>query len=180
MPLTLYVAGALFGATIGISLQKLGIFDQRQAGWFVAVAALAYYTSLALVLKLGVFNPNAHSHSLAPLIIAGCVGGLFVVGGALFVLRPKLPGPALLVGASCGAVCGGLLSAAGLALGPSLGLVLSKLLYNLPTHLRPSSDPQDRYSLQSLYTLFVVWQAGMGFLLGLMFGGRQGAAREAP
>lgn len=178
LPLALYVAGALFGAVIGISLQKLGIFNQRQAGWFIAITAIAYYICLALVLKLAVFSPNADSHSATPLIIGGSLGGLFVLGGALFVLRPKLKGPAVLVLALCGSACGGLLSAAGLALGSSLGLALSKLLYNLPTHLAPSSDYRDRYSLQSLYALFIVWQTGTGFVLGLMLGGRKGAARE--
>lgn len=178
LPLALYVAGALFGAAIGISLQRVGIFNQRQAGWFVAISTLAYYVSLALVLKLGVFNPNADSHSPVPLIVAGCVGGLLLLTGALFLLRPKLGGFMVLILASCGAVCGGLLSAAGSALSSSLGLALSKLLYNLPTHFAPSSDLQDRYSLQSLYALFIVWQTGMGLMLGSILGGRQGAARE--
>jgi hypothetical protein len=179
VPLTLYVAGALFGAAIAISVQKLGVFNQRQAGWFVAVSTLAYYASLGLVLKLGVFNSNADSHSPVPLMVGGGVGALLVVGGALFLLRPKIGGPVVLVLASCGAACGALLSAAGSALGSSLGLDLSKLLYNLPSHLVPSSDLQDRYSLQNLYALFIVWQTGMGFVLGLMLGGRPAAAREA-
>lgn len=181
LPLALYVAGALFGAAIAISLQKLRVFSQPQAGWFIAVSTLAYYVSLALVLKLGVFNPNADSHSLAPLIIAGCVGGLFVVGGALFLVRPKVVGLAVLILACSGAVCGALLAAAGSALGPSLGQALSKVLYNLPPGFAPSSPSsnlQDRYTLQSLYALFIVWDAGMGLVLGLMLGGRQCAAKE--
>lgn len=175
LPLTLYVEGALFGAVIAIALQKIGVFDQRQAGWFIAVSTLAYYLCLALVLKVGVFTPNADSHSSTPLILAGCVGGLLVVSGALLLLRPAPRIHVILVGASCGAACGALLSAVGLALAPSLGLVVSKLLYNLPLHLSHESDPLNRYSLQSFYALSLVWQTGMGFVLGLMLSHRQGA-----
>lgn len=178
LPLAIYVAGALFGAAIAIALQKLGIFNQRQAGWFVVVAALAYYVSLLLALALAVFTRKTASHSPEPLIIGASVGALLVVGGALFLLRPKVTSAVVLVLAFCGAAGGALLSAAGSALGPSLGLVVSKLLYNLPSHLAPTSSLPDPYSLQNLYAVFVVWQTGMGFVLGLMLGGRQGAARE--
>ncbi len=70
-----------------------------------------------------------------------------------------------------GAFWGGLLAGAGWTLGPSLGSLASTIPNSLFNFL---ANPQE----QDWPSLFIVWQTGMGFVLGLMLGGRQGAARE--
>lgn len=149
---TLYAAGAWFGAATAICLRKLGILGNQQAGRFVLLSTVAYLLAFALGTKLHrvVAQPTAF-------VVAGLVGGLLVSGGGAWLVRPPLGGFALTTTALVGALCGALLAAAGVALGPSLGAAVSTI----------PSDP-----LQDLYSVFLVWQTGMGLTLGLLLGGQ--------
>lgn len=172
---TLLAAGAWFGAAAAVALKKRGIFSNQQAGRFIVVSIFAYLVSFALTLKLeGVFpgnisRPDSDRDALIAFVAAGAVGGFLVIGGALWLLRPSLDGGVIAIGALSGSVWGAALAGAGSVLGPSLGAIASALpgllLWKVP-------DYEDWYSI------FIVWQTGMGLMLGLMLGGRQGAARE--
>jgi hypothetical protein len=172
LSMTVYVAGAVFGAVVAICLQKLRIYNERQAGWFVAVATVAYLLSFALAVKLdSAFPPVIYSSrpDMEPPIVwlgGGVFGGFLLIGGALWLLRPKLGGIPLSVRALGGAAWGGILAISGWALGPSLGSMLLKLLEALPLRV---ADP----NAQAFYSILMLWQTGMGLMLGLMLGGRR-------
>jgi hypothetical protein len=173
--LDLLIVGGTFGALIALSLRRAHIFDSQQTGWFIVMTALAYALAAALVLKLAPLFSSPKAGRDAPIIYiaAGALGGLLVIGGAAWLAhRSSGSGSVSLVSrAVLGAFWGGLLAGAGWTLGPSLGSLASTIPNSLFNFL---ANPQE----QDWLSLFIVWQTGMGFVLGLMLGGRQGAARE--
>ncbi|HEV3481488.1 MAG TPA: hypothetical protein VGR97_04085 [Candidatus Acidoferrales bacterium] len=177
--ITVYLTGAIFGAATAICLQKLRIFDERQAGWFVAVATVAYLLSFGLAVKLdSAFPPVIYSSrpDMEPPIVwlgGGVFGGFLLIGGALWLLRPKPDGIPFSAWALGGAAWGGVLAISGWALGPSLGSMLLKLLEVLPLRMAHRST-------RDLYSIYILWQTGMALMLGLMLGGRrQSSSTEA-
>lgn len=171
---TLLVAGVWFGAATAIVLKRCRIFSSQQAGRFVVVSILAYLVSFALTLKLAsvfpgnISRPNSDHQALTVIVAAGALGGFLLIGGALWLLRPPLGGGATAIGALSGSAWGAALAGAGSVLGPSLGAIASALpgllLWKVPEY-------------QDWYSIFIVWQTGMGLMLGLILGGPQGPAR---
>lgn len=158
VPFSFYAAGAWFGTAVGICLRKFAIFDNQQAGRFFVVSTGAYLFSLVGTGKLiVVFHSWEHIVFVGP----GVLGGLLLIVGTICAVRPRISGVGIFVGVICGPLCGGLLAALGEILGPSVGFTVMKMLAALPS----GPDYQD------IYAVFVVWQAGMALLLGVLLEG---------
>lgn len=169
---TLLAAGAWFGVATAITLKRGRIFSSQQAGRFVVVSILAYLVSFALTLKLegvlpgNISRPSSDHDALIAVIAAGALGGFLVIGGALWLLRPPSGGGTRAIAPLSGFVSGAALAGIGSVLGPSLGAIASALpgilLWKVPEY-------------QDWSSIFIVWQTGMGFVLGLMLSHHQGA-----
>lgn len=169
----LIFSGFVFGLIITTCLGKLGIFTQRQSGWFIAVAAAAHFFSFYLVLFLQepfapVGNPSADS----PLafLVGGVLGGFLVVGALPLILNMRTRKSGVLSSAFTwavvGAALGGGLAVIGIVLGPSLG---AGMLYSLRVlHLVPFHGDVRALPPKDWYSLYLVWQTGIALMLGIV------------
>lgn len=170
----LLIVGGIFGLPAALYLQRARILTSQQAGRFVLLSTVAYALAAALAFKLEPlfsYRPNSDRDALIVYLIPGALGGLLMIGGAMWLARRSSDISTLVITAFWGAIWGGALAGAGWALGPSLGTFASTLPNQLFSFL---ASPQQ----QDWFSLFIVWEAGMSLMLGLMLGGR-GIAKEA-
>jgi hypothetical protein len=177
LSLSILLVGGVFGACMGVCLQKMAILSNQQTGRFVLVSVLAYPLSFGLAwrvrdaLPFG-YDSNSGRDAAFPLVLGGLVGGFLVIGAATWLTRDR--GLHLITRSLLGALFGALLAAAGRALGQSLGDIAAILVRALPWSFPATSEYQDWYSI------FIVWQTGMGLALGLVLGGYPQSAVKEP
>ena len=136
------------------------------------VALAAAYFSFFFPVSMPALDFSGGKFGMLPtdnFLTCGVVGALIVLTAAVILLFPiRKPSIAVL---SCviGSLLGGGLGLAGWMLGPSLGQALVSAL-----HLTPSEhDPFET-------SLCVVWQTGMGLLLGLTLWLQRAAVKVPP
>ena len=110
------------------------------------------------------------------------MGGFIILSAAFILFRPKTSIGATAREALPWSVFAGVLSPIAWALGPSLGIWIWSALHAVgltaPANTLSSATPTDTLSnalygetghgpLSRLFALFVVWQTGMGFALGM-------------
>lgn len=178
-----YLSGVVFGVAVAICLAAFGIFDSRRGLLFTAVSAVAFWLAFYLATSLDPHLPFGLSQwppgeqqfvSPAALSAAGVLGGFLVLGGALSLLRPEIGKPTIARAAASWSLSGGVLAFLGWLLAPSLGSAIWRLTdiahisgMGFLTTEGPSSSGRDVF-LQ--YSLNVVWQTGMGLVLGVQVG----------
>ncbi|MGH9517600.1 MAG: hypothetical protein ACRD3P_18185 [Terriglobales bacterium] len=128
------------------------------------------------------------------LFMGGMVGGFIILGGAFILFRPKTSISGTAREAFFWSVLPGILSPVAWALGPSLGIWIWSALHAVglttPANTLSSATPADTLSnalygetgygpLSRLFALFVVWQAGMGFVLGMALRKASGKAKTS-
>lgn len=169
----LIFSGFVFGLIIAACLGKLGVFTQRQSGWFIAVAAAAHFFSFYLVLFLqDSLLPMSNRGTDSPLafLAGGALGGLLVVGALPLVLDKRTSKRDTLIDAlpwaAAGAALGGGLAVIGILFGPTLGagaVELLRVLHLLPFHGNARMRPPDDW-----YSLYLIWQTGIALMLGII------------
>lgn len=167
---TIVFPGLVFGLVLAAFFGKLGIFTERQAGWFIAVSAVAHIISFYLVLRWSLDSPsrsNPDDASLLAFLAGGVLGGFLVLGALPLILDNRRDKHAVIAGALPwaigGAALGGGLAVVGVLLGPSLGTCVVDLFHVL--HLLPFEESEPS---KDWYSLYLVWQVGIAFALGLI------------
>jgi len=168
--------GVLFGATISLGLWLSKTLD---ASWkmlaITAVSSVALPTAALVCLGLEYFSPlPLHNQgkdladvSNTALFVGGTVGAFLVLTIVLLLVGSGPPRTRVFA-ALCWSLVGGALGIVGWNLGPWLGMVLWSLQHSLNLTL-----PGDRFEYAlvqgraGIYSLFLVWQTGMGLLVGL-------------
>jgi hypothetical protein len=107
--------------------------------------------------------------SAAALFVGGTIGAFLLLTTVLLLVGSRIPLARVLFRALCWSPVGGLLGVVGWNLGPSLGAVLWSLQHTLG--LSGSNDGLDAALAQGragVDSLLLVWQTGMGLLIGLL------------
>lgn len=165
--------GIVFGLVISACLGKLGLFSERQSGWFIGTAAVAHGISFYLVVRLSLIAPpmsNPDDGSPLAFLVGGVLGGFLVVGALPLILNMRTGRSGVLSGALAwaigGAALGGGLAVIGIVLGPSLGAGIVDSLQVL--HLLPFHGNTRALPPKDWYSLYLVWQTGVGLMLGIV------------
>jgi len=151
---------------------------------------LCFFALVACIFGISVCSAELADFSFAgreryhptSMFVGGMIGGFLILSGAFILFRPKTSISAAAREALCWSVLAGALSPIAWALGPSLGIWIWSALHAVglttPANTLSSATPADTLSnalygetgygpLSRLFALFVVWQAGMGFALGM-------------
>lgn len=165
--------GIIFAVIITIALWASGA-SRRIFGGTLAILGITAAYWVALVTAQGVeLNLPWKSWSMGQqpgvspvsLFAGGAVGSLLVLGAVFLAVPLRDKEGRLQLECVLWPLLGGLLGVIGWALGPSLGTLIWSAVHALglgsPGDTRFSDAPR-------LYSLYTVWQTGMGLALGLM------------
>lgn len=113
-----------------------------------------------------------------PALIAGGLAGAFCVICAVSLsLDSRLMWQRRMLKVLCWTPVGAVLAVVGWALGPSIGIALWQTVHSMnltaPTETLQNAQGQSSH----MFSLLAIWQAGMGFVLGLVVNGKQSNAR---
>lgn len=178
--------GAPFGLIISVFLAMGGILQgfwkaMRILGLTLAAYFISVLVAVAVQLALSPLLPESqhwsmgHTMTDSPIawFFGGAIGAFLILYGIVAFVHPSIERRQPRAGLLSWSLTGGALGVLGWTLGPSLGVVLWHSTHNLG-FTAPSSSPQDilyGYGEASrLFSLYVVWQTGMGLLLGLLLG----------
>jgi hypothetical protein len=171
----LFLPGAAFGALLALGLFLFGALSNLGKGIALVIAfSLAYYLSVQAAFAVELYSPfgrpeNEHGAlSNLTLFVGGFVGAFLVLSAASLLLNSQLAWQRRLLHALYWSPVGGILGILGWALGPSLGMAIWSVAHSL--HLNEPTETAQSALGQSghLYSLWVVWQTGIGILLGLV------------
>lgn len=168
-------AGLNFGAIIAFCFAQIGI---TRSGWRLlccfALAPCTFVISIfsAEIIEIGEDGKHwiGYTDIIHPLtlFIGGMLGGFLILSGARILSQSKMGFRAITWEALRWSILTGALAPIAWALGPSLGIALWAgfravgLAYDSSTFSALYSGPPSQ-----LFALFVVWQTGMGFALGM-------------
>jgi hypothetical protein len=163
--------GGIFGIVIAV---YFWIFLGERSAWrllaFILASTVAYIAAMFATMFSTMAMPLSHGGpwastgtdvSVGGFLIGGAVGGFIVFLAALICFSERKLSRAFLTAlelSSVGAILGGL----GWAAGPSLG---NSILHVIGETVNPYTNAQAACS----YSLFLVWQTGMGLTIGWLF-----------
>lgn len=166
--------GLPFGAAMTLCFALAGVM---RSSWrllcFFALAPCVLVISLSSAEIVDFLFAGRERYHPTSLFVGGMIGGLIIVSGTSILFRPKRSISATAREALLWSVLSGALSPVGWALGPSLGMRVWSAL-----HAMGLTGPSETFLYvlngetvygppNRLFALFVVWQAGMGFALGM-------------
>jgi hypothetical protein len=178
-----YVMGGIFGVVVGGFLVKAKALRNEGWAWLViattAAQFIALFSAYLFQLYFAVVPDEKRwnmGHGEVPvlssLVFGGLVGGFVLIAtvGTIFLIRKGIDLGTVIFTALLGAMCGGGLAAVGYALGPSFGSALWRILKT--NHLTGRAYAPDTLmdfgQANVAYSLYLVWQTGMAFVIALM------------
>src|SRR6266446_6152461 len=175
--------GIPFGAIVAFSLAMTGILPRLWkavclfaliAAAFVVSVILAENAELAIRQLLTVVR---ETHYPSSFFAGGMAGGFIVMCGALLLAQPNRRFSALLRQAFLWSLFVGALAPIAWTLGPSVGMCVWSGLHAVGLTTTTNTFQNALYGETAygapnrLYALFVVWQTGMAFALGMTLRG---------
>jgi len=164
------VLRGVFGVVIAVSLAISGVMKSWKAPCLPVAAAAAYFVSIISAGSVEILLPvlggkqwlmgTPFSVSPVSLFVGGFLGGLVVIATVLLLTFPRAGIGTLARMILWGALASGALGAIGWPLGSTLGMGIWWGLSSLGLTGNASDETSAGMSLD------VVWQAGMGFVLG--------------
>jgi hypothetical protein len=169
--------GIPFGAIMAVCFVITGVTHNvlKVVCFFtLATCTLLFSVFLAMGLEVGAATHSIGTREIVhpiALFAGGMLGGFIILSGAL-LLQFKMRFGDIAREAIHWSALAGALSPVAWALGPSLGMwvwsALQAVGLNSPAHLLSESYVEAGWGRSSrLFALFVVWQTGMGFALGM-------------
>lgn len=165
--------GDIFGAVISVYLcvvlgkrlvwGSLGLIFVSTVAYIAAMSTTIYS---AEVIGFSQVNQGDSTLGSAPILafaIGGTVGSFLVLFAALTFFSDRWKLSRIFLNSLKWCALGGVLGALGWAAGPLLGELILDVVGRRP--LSPSVKDDTGY----YYSIYVVWQAGMGLVLGLLF-----------
>src|SRR5579872_6718263 len=175
LPMLPYFLGAVFGAIMAVCLGWSKILLDEKPYLLAVVAMVAFFVSVMVACGVEVFLPlpqDPRTPSPIALCAGGAVGAFLVVSYILFQLRREFSASGLVLRAVFGSICGGVLAVVGWAFTASVGVYVWHFLRILNV-ISSRSDPHGQLfygETDLVYSLYVIWQAGMGLVLAAMLG----------
>jgi hypothetical protein len=170
-----FLPGAVFGVFVSscFALRRY-LRDFWKAIAITAASTLAYYASFLAAGGVELHNPfnfgepRDGSISSAALLIGGLTGAGLVLCAMSLLLDSEIAWQSRLLRALRWSPAGAILGIVGWALGPSLGMVLWQIVHSMnltgPTETFRNAQGETSH----MFSLWAVWQAGIGFVLGLV------------
>jgi hypothetical protein len=172
--------GISFGVIMAFCLAITGL---TRSAWrlvcLVLLTACAFYISVffATFLEMGAasqWTGTDKTLHLIALFAGGMAGGFIVLSGALILAKSKMSLGVIALKALLWSVFGGALAPIAWPLGPSLGMWVWSGLHAVGLTTPTNTFQNAMYggtasdgAPNQLYALFVMWQTGMGFALGI-------------
>jgi len=176
--------GDVFGAMIAVCfLTYAGIRSATKAIGLVIASMFAYFVAMFSGMFLGMFasqimgfQPNWDTASaelradmVAPVLIAGVLGAFLVLTAVLRLYSAETSWRRVMRKSLPWSLVGGLLALVGWGMGPSLGMLVWSTLKSY--QLVPANEDIG-YAARSMnlnqYSANIIWQTGMGMILGIM------------
>jgi len=180
----MFYPGAVFGAIL------VGCFALRgylRGPWkaiaiFVAFSA-SYFLSFWVAATTELYSPFLEDRARGEisgqaLFVGGVVGALCTLSAVSLLLNSEFTWRRRIFKALCWTPVGGLLGIAGWTLGPSLGMAFWQVVHSInltaPSETIRNAEGQTSHA----YSLWAVWQVGIGSALGLIVSGKRSATDE--
>lgn len=175
-----FLPGTLFGALVSGCLAYCRVLRNpyRIIGFAVA-STLADYLSIMVAgeveLRSSIGEGASQEYatiSKMALFAGGFVGAFVIVAAFLKLVGSKIAWKHLLLVALAGSAVGGVLGVIGWVLGPFLGMGLWRVAHSMGL-TSPTETFQNALLGQTcrVYSLWIVWQTGVGLLLGFALRG---------
>jgi hypothetical protein len=172
-----YLSSPAFGVIIACVLAISGIARKMwKAICVVALTTAAFWISYALAAGIELHVPREHwaamgkypTVSPASLAAGGMIGAFIVLTTTLLLIDRKAALAGLLWRSLCWSLLAGSLAVLGWTFGPTLGqlLVPQQAPSKYARKAAPFEDTPEHH-----YALYVVWQTGMAFALGMVLKG---------
>jgi hypothetical protein len=164
-------------------LTYAGIRSVTKAIGLVVASSFAYFVAFFSGAILGMFasalmglrsnwdtdSAELRADMVAPLLIAGVLGAVLVLAAVLRLYSAETSWRRVMSKSLPWSLVGGILALVGWGLGPTLGLSIWSTLKSYQL-IPPNEDLQ--YAARSMnlnqYSANIIWQAGMGMILGIM------------
>lgn len=183
-----WYSGVLFAVAISGCLATFGLLsDAYKFARLLALTSLAYpFSFLASFVfeatigaLLSILMQHAGHPSILAIFVGGLAGGFLILVEVLYQLGPGIRKSDLVRGALTWSLLGGLTGVLGWELGSTLGNGLWSI--GRTTNLIASSEnyPRTIEDSSHMLSLFVVWQTGMGFVMGLVLRRYKATAPDA-
>jgi len=182
---TLFWPGFVFGAIISGCLafrgysrglwRAIAITVASSAAYFLAFTAAAEFSlhplGLVPIERIGEVTDLA-------LVVGGLTGGFCTICVVSLLFNSGDTWQRRILKAISWTPAGAVLAIAGWALGPSLGIALWQIIHSL--NLTPPTETvRNAQGYPShMFSLWAIWQAGMGLVLGFVVKGKQSTAEE--
>lgn len=168
------VPGTVFGVIISCCFALRGY--SRSLWKFTVItfaSSTAYLVAFWVAVGIEAYSPLLASGekgnvSGQALFVGGLAGAFLIISAVSLLLNTGTTGQNRMLKILGWTPVGGFLGILGWALGPSLGIVLWQIVHSM--NLTASTEmPQNAQGYRSsILSLWAVWQAGMGFVLGLV------------
>jgi hypothetical protein len=176
-----FLPGVVFGAIVSVCFAlRVYLRDLWKAIALIVASSVAYF--LSFWAAVGV---SLHPFGLLPrdrigevtdlaLVAGGLTGAFCLICTVSLLLNSRLTWQGRMLKALCWTPVGAVLGIVGWALGPSLGMTLWQIVHSLNL-TAPTETFQNAKGgvISRMFSLWAVWQFGMGFVLGLVVNGKQ-------
>jgi hypothetical protein len=176
----IFLPGAMFGLIISSCLAFRGYLrDVWKAIVITAFFGHSYYVSIwiagavELYLPFGGPGNEGASVSTPALFAGGLVGAFLVVGVVSVLLNRRIPWDRCVLEGMYWSPVGGILGLLGWTLGPSLGMATWLVVQPLGVTAPTETFQNARGYTSHMYSLWIVWQTGIGILLGAILHGNR-------
>jgi hypothetical protein len=173
--------GTLFGASMSVCL---ALFGSLRSAWraiiLIVASTFAYYVSVEAAFAAELYAPFPQPHragavSEGTLFVGGFAGMFLLLCMVSLLVDPKGRWTRRFVNAVFWSPVGGVLAVLGWELGSSLGISLWLVARSMGL-TSPTETIQNALNGETSHqdSLWVVWQTGVGFLLGFKVSGDRG------
>ncbi|HVB36042.1 MAG TPA: hypothetical protein VND42_02290 [Candidatus Acidoferrales bacterium] len=171
----LFFPGIVFGVIIsGCFIVSGALRSPRRAILFIVACTVANLLAVWLGIQAEIWLPLGDSsvgHGVAAspvaLFASGLFGAVVVVSSAVTQLHPEIKLRDLDWKVFSWPALGGVLGI-GWELGPTLGMALSSAAHALGPAPRAGTAPNTAGEMSHRYSLWLVWQTGVAFILGIV------------
>jgi hypothetical protein len=173
-------SGDIFGAVISVYFWAFaGVRSVTKAVGLVIASTLAYLVAFGSGIFAGMFLSPAMglkfdlwSGDLAgmvvPLLVGGVTGAFLILAAVLRLYSAETPWRRVAIRAFQWSWCGAVLAVIGWMLGSTLGRAVWSALESLHLNELPQ-EMATRDGVPNFYSVQIVWQIGMGVILGVLF-----------
>jgi len=180
-----FLPGVVFGAIVSVCFAlRVCLRDLWKLLVLTVASAMAYAVAFWVAVGVELHSPFLNNQergdvSGQALFVGGMTGALCTLCAFSLLLNSGITWQHRMFRALCWTPVGAVLGIVGWALGPSLGMTLWQIVHSMNL-TAPTETFQNAKGgmISRMFSLWAVWQFGMGFVLGLVVKGKQSNGRE--